>query len=95
MRQGQNGSSSAEQEWSVRPWWQGVSLEVTGDANDYVGKGLSGGEIAVFPPPESTFDAQARGGLENAAHSSHGQPLPRPLQRLGPGPGREYSPRST
>ncbi len=29
---------------------RGVSLELTGDANDYVGKGLSGGRIVVMPP---------------------------------------------
>ena len=29
---------------------QGVSLELEGQANDYVGKGLSGGRIAIFPP---------------------------------------------
>jgi glutamate synthase (NADPH) large chain len=29
---------------------RGVTLELTGDANDYVGKGLSGGRIAVRPP---------------------------------------------
>ena len=29
---------------------RGVTLELTGDANDYVGKGLSGGRIAVKPP---------------------------------------------
>jgi glutamate synthase (NADPH/NADH) large chain len=29
---------------------RGVSLELTGDANDYVGKGLSGGRITVKPP---------------------------------------------
>ena len=33
----------------------GVTLEVEGDANDYVGKGLSGGKIAVYPPAESSF----------------------------------------
>jgi len=33
----------------------GVSLSLEGDANDYVGKGLSGGKIAVFPPKNSTF----------------------------------------
>jgi len=32
---------------------RGVSLELIGDANDYVGKGLSGGRIAVFAPPKS------------------------------------------
>jgi glutamate synthase (ferredoxin) len=35
----------------------GMSLSLEGDANDYVGKGLSGGKIAVFPPRESTFAA--------------------------------------
>lgn len=36
----------------------GVTLELEGDANDYVGKGLSGGVIAVYPPSESTFNAK-------------------------------------
>ena len=36
----------------------GMSLSLEGDANDYVGKGLSGGRIAVFPPRESTFVAE-------------------------------------
>ncbi|EMB13948.1 glutamate synthase large subunit [Rhodopirellula europaea] len=35
----------------------GVTIELEGDANDYVGKGLSGGRIMVYPPRESTFDA--------------------------------------
>jgi len=30
----------------------GISLSVEGDANDYTGKGLSGGKISVFPAPE-------------------------------------------
>ena len=30
---------------------QGIALDVTGDANDYVGKGLSGGLIMLRPPP--------------------------------------------
>jgi len=34
---------------------RGITLMLEGDANDYVGKGLSGGKIAVFPPRESTF----------------------------------------
>ena len=33
----------------------GLSLTLEGDANDYVGKGLSGGKIIVYPPPGSTF----------------------------------------
>jgi glutamate synthase (NADPH/NADH) large chain len=36
---------------------KGVTLEVEGDANDYVGKGLSGGKIIVYPPKKSSFDS--------------------------------------
>ena len=32
--------------------------ELAGDANDYVGKGLSGGILYVYPPPQSTFKAE-------------------------------------
>ncbi|MFO1482853.1 MAG: glutamate synthase large subunit [Verrucomicrobiaceae bacterium] len=34
---------------------KGVTLELEGDANDYLGKGLSGGRIIVYPPAGSTF----------------------------------------
>ncbi len=34
---------------------KGVTLSLEGEANDYVGKGLSGGKIAVFPPRGSGF----------------------------------------
>ena len=34
---------------------RGVRLILTGEANDYVGKGMGGGEIAVRPPPELTL----------------------------------------
>ncbi|MFZ4620663.1 MAG: glutamate synthase-related protein, partial [Bacteroidota bacterium] len=34
---------------------KGVTLTLEGDANDYVGKGLSGGKIIIFPPKNSTF----------------------------------------
>ena len=34
---------------------KGVTLEVEGDANDYVGKGLSGGRVIVYPPKTSSF----------------------------------------
>ncbi len=34
---------------------KGVTLELEGDANDYVGKGLSGGRILIYPYRESTF----------------------------------------
>jgi glutamate synthase (NADPH/NADH) large chain len=35
----------------------GITLDLTGDANDYVGKGLSGGRIIVRPPDGITRDA--------------------------------------
>ena len=35
---------------------QGVTLRLTGDANDYAGKGLSGGRIIIKAPPTSTFE---------------------------------------
>ncbi len=34
---------------------KGVTLELEGDANDYVGKGLSGGRIIVYPSKQATF----------------------------------------
>ena len=34
---------------------RGVTLEVEGDANDYVGKGLSGGRVIIYPDRESRF----------------------------------------
>jgi len=34
---------------------RGVTLELEGDSNDYVGKGLSGGKVIVYPPKASTF----------------------------------------
>lgn len=36
----------------------GITLELEGDANDYLGKGLSGGRIIVYPPKESRFNAE-------------------------------------
>jgi glutamate synthase (ferredoxin) len=36
---------------------KGMTLTLEGDANDYVGKGLSGGKIVVYPPAGSTFRA--------------------------------------
>jgi glutamate synthase domain-containing protein 3 len=36
----------------------GVTLELSGDANDYVGKGLSGGRVVIYPPPGSSFAAE-------------------------------------
>ena len=36
----------------------GVSFKLEGEANDYLGKGLSGGRIAVLPPVRSNFQAE-------------------------------------
>jgi len=37
---------------------KGVTMTLEGDANDYVGKGLSGGKVVVHPPKESRFAAE-------------------------------------
>ncbi len=37
---------------------KGITIEVEGDANDYVGKGLSGGRVIVAPPANSSFVAE-------------------------------------
>ncbi len=37
---------------------QGLTFKLEGDANDYLGKGLSGGKIIVTPSPESLFSAE-------------------------------------
>ncbi|CAH0556615.1 unnamed protein product [Brassicogethes aeneus] len=36
---------------------KGVSVTLEGDANDYVGKGLSGGQIVIYPPKCSPFES--------------------------------------
>jgi len=45
----------------------GVALYLEGDANDYFGKGLSGGFIAVKPPREATFKAEENIIIGNVA----------------------------
>ncbi len=35
---------------------QGISLQLKGDGNDYVGKGMSGGRIAILPPDDCTIN---------------------------------------
>ena len=37
---------------------RGITLRLDGDANDYLGKGLSGGRLIVRPPAEATFTAE-------------------------------------
>jgi glutamate synthase (NADPH/NADH) large chain len=46
---------------------KGVTLELEGDSNDYVGKGLSGGRIIIYPPKESTFAAEDNVLIGNVA----------------------------
>ena len=46
---------------------RGVSLTLEGDANDYIGKGLSGGKIIVYPPRYSTFVAEENILIGNVA----------------------------
>src|SRR5207237_5380383 len=37
---------------------KGVTLTLEGDVNDYLGKGLSGGKLVVYPPRGSTFEPE-------------------------------------
>lgn len=46
---------------------KGMTLELEGDANDYIGKGLSGGTISVFPPHDATFEADKNILIGNVA----------------------------
>jgi glutamate synthase (NADPH) large chain len=46
---------------------KGVRLTLEGEANDYVGKGLSGGRIVVYPPRGSTFAPQENIIIGNVA----------------------------
>ncbi|HEY2379873.1 MAG TPA: glutamate synthase large subunit [Terriglobia bacterium] len=45
----------------------GISLTLEGDANDYFGKGLSGGRLMVFPPAAATFKAEQNIIIGNVA----------------------------
>ncbi len=46
---------------------RGMTFLLEGDANDYVGKGLSGGKIIVFPPEASTFASEENIIIGNVA----------------------------
>ncbi len=46
---------------------RGLTLELEGDANDYFGKGLSGGKLAVYPPKTATFKADENIIIGNVA----------------------------
>ena len=45
----------------------GMTFELEGDANDYVGKGLSGGKIIIYPPAGSKFKAEENILIGNVA----------------------------
>ncbi len=45
----------------------GVTMELEGDANDYVGKGLSGGCLMVYPPKGSSYKAEDNVIIGNVA----------------------------
>ena len=46
---------------------KGMTLTLEGDGNDYVGKGLSGGKVVVYPPRSSTFVAEDNVVIGNVA----------------------------
>ena len=46
---------------------KGISFELSGEANDYVGKGLSGAQLAIYPDKKSTFIPQANMIIGNVA----------------------------
>ena len=61
---------------------RGITLELEGDSNDYVGKGLSGGKIIVYPPKKSTFVARGEHPhRQRRALRRHKRPLLRPRRR--------------
>ena len=46
---------------------RGLTLTLEGDANDYAGKGLSGGKIIIYPPREAAFKAEDNVIIGNVA----------------------------
>jgi len=46
---------------------RGITLTLEGDANDYIGKGLSGGKLIVYPPKASRFVAEENILIGNVA----------------------------
>ena len=53
---------------SLAAWLvSGVTIELEGDANDYTGKGLSGGRLIVYPPKNSTFTPEENIIIGNVA----------------------------
>ena len=59
-----NGSAGQ----SLASWLaRGITITLEGDANDYVGKGLSGGKLIIYPPKESSFKAEENILIGNVA----------------------------
>jgi glutamate synthase (NADPH) large chain len=46
---------------------RGMTLAIEGDANDYFGKGLSGGKLIIYPSPQSPFKAEENMIIGNVA----------------------------
>ena len=46
---------------------RGITFELEGDANDYIGKGLSGAKLIVYPPRNATFKAEENILIGNVA----------------------------
>ena len=46
---------------------QGVSLELVGDANDYVAKGICGGKVVIYPPKDASYVAHENTIIGNVA----------------------------
>jgi len=46
---------------------KGVTIELEGDANDYIGKGLAGGHLIVYPPKETPITAEENIVVGNVA----------------------------
>ena len=59
-----NGSAGQ----SLASWLtKGITITLEGDANDYVGKGLSGGKLIIYPPKESSFKSEENILIGNVA----------------------------
>ena len=59
-----NGSAGQ----SLASWLaKGITITLEGDANDYVGKGLSGGKLIIYPPKESSFKPEENILIGNVA----------------------------
>ncbi len=46
---------------------KGLTIRLEGDSNDYFGKGLSGGKLVIYPPKNSTFEADKNIIIGNVA----------------------------